>query len=91
LAYCSKRRLPSVFSTREWVVKGGLLSYEPDATDMHRRAAEFVLKILRGRQPRDLPVEQPTRFRLTVSVKAAGTIGLTMPRSLLQQADQVIE
>ena len=67
------------------------MSYEPDRTDMHQRVAEYIVKILRGRHPRDLPVEQPPRFRLTVNVKAAGRIGLSLPPALLDRADQVIE
>ena len=91
LSYCSERRLPSVFSTDEWVIKGGLLSYEPQTKEMYRQTARYVVKILRGAQPRNLPVEQPTRFWFAVNAKSARALGLAIPLSLLQRADQVIE
>ena len=91
LQYCSRQRLPTLFSTADWVMKGGLISYEPEASELSRRAAAYVVRILLGAKPRDLPVEQPTTFRLTVNAKAAKALGLTMPQSLLVRADEVIE
>jgi putative ABC transport system substrate-binding protein len=91
LTYSSKRRLPTMFSTAAWVLSGGLMSYEPQMTHMYRRAAAYVVRILGGAKPRDLPVEQPTMFALAINMKAAKALGLTLPESLLLRADQVIE
>ena len=86
-----RNRLPSVFQNREFVEVGGLLSYAPSTTANYRRAASFVDKILKGSKPADLPVEQPTQFELVINLKTAKGLGLTIPQSLLQRADQVIE
>ncbi|HUM16660.1 MAG TPA: ABC transporter substrate-binding protein [Candidatus Nitrosotalea sp.] len=91
LTYCSERRLPTMFSTAGWVTRGGLMSYEPQAAHMYRRAAAYVARILGGAKPRDLPVEQPTLFSFVLNMKAANALGLTIPPSLLLRADQVIE
>jgi putative ABC transport system substrate-binding protein len=84
-------RLPTMFGERENVEAGGLISYGPRLTNLFRRAAEHVDKVLRGAKPADIPVEQPTVFELVVSVRAARALGLTIPPSLLARADEVIE
>lgn len=89
--FADKHRLPAVYGTRLFAERGGLMSYGADFPDLYRRAAVYVDKILRGAKPADLPVEQPTRFEFLINVKAAKAIGLTIPRSVLLQADQVIE
>jgi len=90
-SFARKNRLPAMFPTREYVDLGGLMAYGPSLSDMFRRAAAFVAKILKGAKPADLPVEQPTKFELVINLKTAKAIGLTMPPSLLQRADQVIQ
>ena len=87
----AKFQLPAVYPSREWVEAGGLLSYGADRRQLYRRAAEYVDKILRGAKPADLPVEQPTKFELVINLRTAKALGLTIPSSLLQRADQVLE
>ena len=87
----AKHRLPAMYLNREFVTMGGLMSYGPNVADLWRRAAGFVDKILKGAKPADLPVEQPTKFELVVNLKTARRLGLTIPPSLLQRADQIIE
>ena len=89
--FATKHRLPSVNAYRELVMAGGLMSFGPSYEDMHRRAASYVDKILKGAKPADLPVEQPTKFTLRVNLKAAKALGLTVPPSLLARADEVME
>jgi putative tryptophan/tyrosine transport system substrate-binding protein len=87
----AKNRLPVVYPQREFVDAGGLMSYGPDLADLFRRTATYVDKIFKGAKPADLPVEQPTKFELVINLKTAKALGLTIPRSLLLRADQVIE
>ena len=84
-------RLPVIFFTAEYVGDEGLMSYAPQLPDLFRRAATYVDKILKGAKPADLPVEQPTKFELVISLKAAKQIGLTIPQSVLYRADRVIK
>jgi putative ABC transport system substrate-binding protein len=87
----AKNRLPAVYAQREFVDTGGLMAYGPNLADLFRRAATYVDRILKGAKPGDLPVEQPTKFELAINLKTAKALGLTMPPSLLQRADEVIQ
>ena len=84
-------RLPTMHGSREYVEAGGLMSYGPNFLDLYRRAADFVDKILRGANPANIPVEQPTKFDLVVNLTTAKALGLTIPESFLLRADEVIE
>jgi len=86
-----KGRLPSAFHLREFVEAGGLVAYGPDRSEMFRRAAVFVDKILKGARPNDLPIEQPTKFELAINLKTAKALGLTIPHSLLLRAEHVVQ
>jgi putative ABC transport system substrate-binding protein len=91
IAFGTKGRLPGMFPYREFVDEGGLMAYGPNYADSFRRSATYVDKILKGAKPADLPVEQPTKFELVVNLKTAKTLGLTIPQTLLQRADEVIQ
>jgi ABC-type uncharacterized transport system substrate-binding protein len=86
-----KSKLPAIFFDSAFVDAGGLLSYGPDFSDMHRRAAYFVDRILKGAAPGDLPVEQPSKFDLVINNVTASKLGLTLPASLLLRANRIIE
>jgi putative ABC transport system substrate-binding protein len=89
--FAAQRRLPAMSAYRELVEAGGLISFGPSYAGMHRRAAFYVDRILKGAKPGDLPVERPTTFETVINLKTAKTLGLTIPQTLLQRADQVIE
>ena len=89
--FATRNRLPGVYAYSELVVGGGLMSFGPSYPGMHRRAAYFVDKILKGARPADLPMEQPEKFELIVNLKTARIFGLTIPQSVLLRADQLIE
>ena len=87
----AKSRLPAVYPQREFVDAGGLMSYGPSLAELFRGAASYVDKILKGAKPRDLPVQQPTKFEMVINLKTARALGLKLPQSLLVRADQTIQ
>jgi putative ABC transport system substrate-binding protein len=91
LDFAAKNRLPAMYPFSEFAEAGGLMSYGPNITDLFRRAADFVDKILKGTKPADLPVEQPTKFEFLVNLKTAKQIGMTIPQKVMARADKVIK
>ena len=87
----AKHRLPAIYGHAQYIEAGGLMSYGPSLSDNYGRAAGFVNKILKGAKPADLPAEQPTKFKLIINLRAAKTLGLEIPPTLLARADEVIE
>ena len=87
----AQRRLPAMYQTSGWMDAGGLIYYGISTQEMHRHAATYVDRILKGAKPGDLPVEQPTKYELVINLKAAKALGLKIPQSVLIRADRVIE
>jgi putative tryptophan/tyrosine transport system substrate-binding protein len=87
----AQHRLPALYSDHAFVTDGGLIAYGPDRVDQFRRAADYIDRILKGEKPADLPVQAPTKYDLTINLKTAKALGLTVPPSLLARADEVIE
>ena len=90
VALAIKSRLPAIYYAAEWMEAGGLMSYATSITDLYRRAAMYVDKILKGTKPADIPVEQPKKVEFIINLKAAKQIGLTIPPNVLVRADRVI-
>ena len=91
VSLAAKHRLPAIYEDREYATDGGLLTYGRDVSEQFRLAAGYVDKILKGAKPADLPIQQPTRFQLVVNLKTAAALGLTIPLTILDLADEVIE
>ena len=91
VAFAAKNRLPTMNAYRELVEAGGLMSFGPSYAVMHRQAARYVDKILKGDKPAELPIEQPARFELVINLRRAKALGIDVPPTLLARADEVIE
>jgi ABC-type uncharacterized transport system substrate-binding protein len=91
VALAARHRLPALYEFRDFVEAGGFMCYGADNRDVYHRVATYVDRILKGAQPADLPVEQPTKFELVINLKTAKALGLTIPQSLLVRADALIQ
>src|SRR4029077_13837643 len=91
LPFALSSRLPMIYSTRDFVSSGGLMSYGPSYVDLFRRAGDYVDRILKGAKPGEMPVEQPTRFELVLNLTTARALGLRVPEPFLLRVDEVIE
>jgi len=91
VSLAAKHRLPGMYPDSEYVKAGGLMSYTADYSDLHRRAATYVDRLLKGAKPEDLPVQQTTKFELVINLKTATALGLMIPPSFLLRADKTIE
>jgi putative ABC transport system substrate-binding protein len=87
----AKHRLPAIYEFKDYVHDGGLMSYGPSIAEMHRGMASYVVRILKGAKPGDLPIERATKFELVLNLKTAKALGLTIPQSVLLRADEVIQ
>ena len=90
MGLAAKYRVPAIYTQRESVEAGGLMAYGPSLVDLHRRAAAFVDKILKGAKPADLPMEQPTKFDLLLNLRTAKALGVAFPATLVARADEVV-
>ena len=91
LEFAARNRLPTMYDDSEFVASGALMSYDTNAAHVGRKVAALVDKILKGAKPRDMPVERPTKFDLTVNLKTAKALGLTIPQAMLARADEIIQ
>jgi putative ABC transport system substrate-binding protein len=89
--YAAEQKLPAMYELSQFVDAGGLMSYGPNVDDIVRRSATYVDRILKGAKPADLPIEQPAKFELVINLKTANALGVTIPQSVLLQADRVVE
>jgi putative ABC transport system substrate-binding protein len=91
ISLAARHRLPAIYPYNYFTAAGGLMSYGVDLADRYRGAASYVDRILKGAKPADLPIQQPTRFEFIINLKTAKALGITIPQSMLQQADKVIQ